>query len=42
MKQSVQLLRLTLCDPMDARQASLSITNPQSLLKLISVESMMA
>ena len=33
---------LILCDPMDCRtQASLSITNSQSLLKLISIESMM-
>ena len=32
----------TLCDPMDAaHQASLSITNSQSLLKLMSVESVM-
>ena len=32
----------TLCDPMDAaRQASLSITNSQSLLKLMSIESVM-
>ena len=28
-----------LCDPMDARQASLSITNSRSLLKLMSIES---
>ena len=34
---------LTLCDPMDcaARQASLSITNSRSLLKLMSIESVM-
>ena len=33
---------LTLCDPMDCRhQASLSITNSQSLLKLTSIESVM-
>ena len=32
----------TLCDPMDeAHQASLSITNSRSLLKLISIESLM-
>ena len=32
----------TLCDPMDCRcQASLSITNSQSLLKLMSIESVM-
>ena len=32
----------TLCDPMDAaHQASLSITNSQSLLKLMSIESVM-
>ena len=31
---------LTLCDPMDC-QASLSITNSQSLLKLMSIESVM-
>ena len=32
----------TLCDPMDsALQASLSITNSQSLLKLMSIESVM-
>ena len=34
-------LYLTLCEPMDARQASLSITNSQSLLKLMSIESVM-
>ena len=34
--------RLTFCDPMEgARQDSLSITNSQSLLKLMSFESMM-
>ena len=34
---------LTLCDPMDsARQASLSITNSQSLLKLQSIKSVMS
>ena len=33
---------LTLCDPMDCtRQASLSITNSQSLFKLVSIESVM-
>ena len=33
----------TLCDPMDcSSQASLSITNSKSLLKLISIESMMS
>ena len=33
---------VTLCDPMDCRrQASLSITNSQSLLKLMSIESVM-
>ena len=32
---------LTLCDPMDCSQASLSITNSQSLLKLISIEPVM-
>ena len=33
---------LTLCDPMDAaRQVSLSIINSQSLLKLMSIESVM-
>ena len=31
----------TLCDPMDCRQASLSITNSWSLLKLMSIESVM-
>ena len=32
----------TLCDPMDcSMQASLSITNSQSLLKLMSIESVM-
>ena len=42
---SVQLscsVALTLCDPMDcACQASLSITNSQSLPKLMSIESVM-
>ena len=38
---SVAQLCLTLCDPMDARQASLSITNSRSLLKLMSIESVM-
>ena len=39
---SVALSRPTLCDPMTAaRQASLSITNSQSLLKLMSMESVM-
>ena len=40
---SVPQLCLTLCDPMDsaARQASLSITNSQTLLKLMSIESVM-
>ena len=32
---------LTLCDPMDCSQASLSITNSRSLLKLMSIESVM-
>ena len=32
---------LTLCDPMDARLPSLSITISQSLLKLMSIESVM-
>ena len=47
-QQTVQLSSVTqscpaLCDPMDcvARQASLSITNFQSLLKLMSVELVM-
>ena len=31
----------TLCNPMDRRQASLSITNSQSLLKFMSIESLM-
>ena len=31
----------TLCNPMDCRQASLSITNSQSLLKFMSIESLM-
>ena len=39
---SVAELSLTLCNPMDCvRQASLSITNSQSLLKLMSIESVM-
>ena len=40
---SVAQLCPTLCDPMDsaARQASLSITNSQTLLKLMSIESVM-
>ena len=41
---SVQLLsrvRLTCCDPSTAQQASLSITNSQSLLKPMSIESVM-
>ena len=39
---SVTQLCLTLCDPMDcSTQASLSITNSQSLLKLMSTESVM-
>ena len=39
---SVAQLCLTLCDPMDcSTQDSLSITNSQSLLKLISIKSMM-
>ena len=39
---SVALSCLTLCDPMTAaRQASLSITNSRSLLKLMSIESVM-
>ena len=39
---SVAQLSPTLCDPMDsAHQASLSITNSQSLLKLITTESVM-
>ena len=32
---------LTLCDPMDCRQSSLSFTNSWSLLKLMSIESVM-
>ena len=32
---------LTLCDPIAARQASLSITNSQSMLKLMSIELVM-
>ena len=40
---SVTQLCLTLCDPMDcSSQASLSITNSQSLLKLMSIESVMS
>ena len=41
--QSVQLLsRVQLCDPMNCkRQASLSITNSQSLLRLMPIESVM-
>ena len=31
----------TLCDPMDCSQASLSITNSQSLLKFMSIQSVM-
>ena len=38
---SVPQLCLTLCDPMDCSQASLSVTNSWSLLKLMSIESMM-
>ena len=39
---SVTQLCLTLCNPwIPARQASLSITNSQSLLKLMSIESVM-
>ena len=38
---SVTQLCLTFCNPMDARQTSLSITNPQSLLKLMSIELLM-
>ena len=39
---SAAQLRLSLCDPMDsALQASLSIANSQSLLKLMSIESVM-
>ena len=39
---SVAQLYPTLCDPMDcSSQASLSLTNSQSLLKLISIESVM-
>ena len=45
LKSSVQLVAQlcpTLCDPMSrSSQASLSITNSQSLLKLISIESVM-
>jgi len=40
---SVAQLCLTLCDPMDwAHQASLSITNSRSLLKFMSIESVMS
>ena len=40
--RSVAQLCLTLCNPMDCRrQASLSITNSRSLLKLMSTESVM-
>ena len=38
---SVTQLCLTLCDPMDCSQAFLSIINSQSLLKLMSIESVM-
>ena len=38
--QSVELCT-TLCDPMNYSQASLSITNSRSLLKLMSIESVM-
>ena len=38
---SVAQLCPTLCDPMDAYQVSLSITNSWSLLKLMSIESVM-
>ena len=38
---SVAQLCPTLCDPMDAHQVSLSITNSWSLLKLMSIESVM-
>ena len=39
---SVQLLsRVGLCNPMDCCQASLSIANSQTLLKLMSIESVM-
>ena len=37
-----QLSRVRLCDPIAASQASLSITNSQSLLKLMSIESVMS
>ena len=37
---SVTQLYLTLCDLREARQASLSMTNSQSLLKLMSIKSM--
>ena len=39
--RSVTQLCLTICDPQEACQGSLSITNSQSLLKLISIESVM-
>ena len=38
---SVAQLCPTLCDPMDCSQASLSITNSWSLLKLMSIQSVM-
>ena len=38
---SVAQLPPTVCDPMDARQASKSITNSWSLLKLMSIKSVM-
>ena len=38
---SVTQLYLTLCDLREARQASLSMTNSQSLLKLMFIESVM-
>ena len=38
---SVTQASLTLCDPIAARQASLSITNSQSMLKLMSIELVM-
>ena len=39
---SVAQLYLTLCNSMDCSQASLSITNSQSLLKLMSIESVIS
>ena len=39
---SVTQLCLTLCDPMDCNQASLSNTNSQELLKLMSIKSVMS